>query len=262
MSRSAEQYGDRMFTHVTQGERARLDALADAVSQFTYRDLRRLDVPAGERLLDVGGGTGVVSQRMTETHPGAEVVCVDRSVTLMSDRAGYAHVEADVCDQDTWDRLGTFGLVHARNLLMHLRRRDFVFDRMLEAVVPGGWLMVADMVDAPELRRSLRFRETFAQLREYMEAELGTSMTCGMTYAQRMQDAGMTDVGVSYDALTVGPDKPGAAFMARTLRHLWPDIVSKGYAKPGDADEAIAYLEGGHHWDSAIAFVTAWGRKV
>ncbi|WP_328958016.1 class I SAM-dependent methyltransferase [Kitasatospora purpeofusca] len=261
MGQSNEQYGDRMFTHLTQGERARLDHLADAVSQYTYRDLAELGVPAGERLLDLGGGTGVVAQRLAEMRPGTEIVCVDRSVALMSEGTGYTPLEADVCDRTTWDRLGSFGLVHARNLLMHLRKRDFVFERMMEAVVPGGWLMVADMVDAPELRRSLRFRETFAQLRSYMEAELGTSMTCATTYAQRMHDAGMTDVGVSYDCLIVGPDKPGAAFMARTLRHLWPDIVSKGYAKPDGADEAIAYLEGGQHWDSAIAFVTAWGRK-
>ncbi|MFJ1708752.1 class I SAM-dependent methyltransferase [Kitasatospora sp. NPDC088346] len=262
MGQSTEQYGDRLFTHDNAEERARLDSLALAVSGFTYQALASLDVPTGRRLLDVGGGTGVVAEHLAAMHPGAETVCVDRSTALMRDGAGYTPLEADVCDLAVWDRLGTFGLVHSRNLLMHLRQRDVLFDRMVDAVAPGGWLVVADLVDAPDLMRSLAYRAVFAQFRRYMEGELGTSMTYGTGHAQRLHDAGLTSIGVSYNALVVGPGEHGAGFMARSLRHLWPDMVAKGYARAGGADEVIAYLEAGRDWDTAMGFVTAWGRKV
>ena len=116
---------------------------------------RCLDVvapAAGERVLELGAGTGIFAADLAAAVAPGEVVAVERDeAQWRAARERAASVPGlDVRRGDAYDpplaegEWGTFDLAHARFLLEHLTRPERAVEVMLRAVRPGGRIVLVD----------------------------------------------------------------------------------------------------------------------
>jgi len=129
-------------------EIARLELLQQIFDPITER---RLDlVEPGWRCLEVGAGRGSIAQLLSErVGPHGEVIAADIDVgplahlDLPNGRVARFNILTDPLD--AIGGAGSFDLIHCRFLLQHLsERQDEGIARMVELLMPGGWLVTED----------------------------------------------------------------------------------------------------------------------
>jgi tRNA (cmo5U34)-methyltransferase len=129
----------------------------------SYVDLVRSEVPeyerlqdevgrategiAARRLLELGTGTGITTQRVLARHPGAQLTGVDSSPEML---AAADLPDADLREQDLRDPLpdGPFDLVFSALAIHHLDAagKADLFERVAAALAPGGRFVFADVI--------------------------------------------------------------------------------------------------------------------
>jgi ubiquinone/menaquinone biosynthesis C-methylase UbiE len=145
-------------------------------------ELALADLPAPQRVLDLGTGTGVVAQSLAERYPEAEVVGIDVSPGMieearralppeLGDRVRFEVGDASevACDDATFD------LVTLMNMIPF-------FDELARVTAPGGTVVVSFSkaeqtpiyVPFETLRRELE-RRGFAEFAEF-SAEPATAL--------------------------------------------------------------------------------------
>jgi ubiquinone/menaquinone biosynthesis C-methylase UbiE len=139
-----------VFDPAWKAERTRLRALENLFDPATIHHLASLGVGPGWRCLEIGGGAGGIARWLArQVAPGGQVVVTDIDTRFLDDQ-GLHNVEVRRHDI-TSDPLEAeaFDMAHERVVLMYLRQREKAMARMVEAVRPGGWVVVeAIHVDA------------------------------------------------------------------------------------------------------------------
>ena len=141
---------DAIYIHGTSSsEQDRLELMNGLLNTRCLAELR---LEPGERVLEMGAGTGVFAAELAAAvGPGGEVVAVERDERQLVrarergaasgfDVRGGSVYEPPLADAE-W---GTFDLVHARFLLEHLDRPEEACAVMLRAVRPGGRVVLVD----------------------------------------------------------------------------------------------------------------------
>ncbi len=96
---------------------------------------------AGERILDVGCGTGTLARRIADA--GADVVGVDASAAMVDRaRASYPGLRFEVADATTMAFDSPFDAVFSNAALHWVRPPAAAVDRMWHALRPGGRLVL------------------------------------------------------------------------------------------------------------------------
>jgi trans-aconitate methyltransferase len=99
--------------------------------------LQLLAPQAGERILDLGCGTGHLSAQIAET--GARVVGIDSSEEMISEaRRKYPQVEFGVADARSFRFEQPFDAVFSNAVLHWVREADLVIESAWKALRPGG----------------------------------------------------------------------------------------------------------------------------
>jgi len=101
-------------------------------------DLIELLAPApGERVLDVGCGTGDLAHRIAQR--GAEVVGIDISPEMVAmAQSKYPHIRFEVADAQNYRSDGSFDAVFSNAALHWMRRPRRVLESVRSALRPGG----------------------------------------------------------------------------------------------------------------------------
>ena len=116
------------------------------------RELDAIGLAGGERVLEMGAGTGVFARALAERLPRGSVVAIEldeRQLAAARDASRRnANLElrrgdalAPPLQAEEW---GAFDLVHARFLLEHLTRPAEAVAAMARAVRPGGRVVLVD----------------------------------------------------------------------------------------------------------------------
>src|SRR5450432_2694858 len=118
--------------------------LYEAKHSFVWqfgRDLLQVLAPqAGERILDVGCGTGRLSAEIASS--GAEVVGIDYSPTMVSQaRANFPILSFETQDACTMPYLGEFHAVFSNAALHWMQPAEEAAAAMARALKPGGRLV-------------------------------------------------------------------------------------------------------------------------
>jgi SAM-dependent methyltransferase len=135
-----------LFDHAWEGEARRLAGVQRAFDANTIRHLEALGVGPGWRCLEVGVGAGSMARWLSErVGPNGGVLGTDISLKLV-EGLELPNLELRLSDVVN-DPLpaGAFDLVHCRLVLEHLPERDKALANMVNALAPGGWLVVEDM---------------------------------------------------------------------------------------------------------------------
>lgn len=121
----------------TQWNATLYDSKHSFVSRFA-RDLVELLSPQkGERILDLGCGTGHLTRQIADA--GAEVVGIDNALTMIEQaRKNYPGLHFEVADGRTFHFPEPFDAVFSNAALHWIKEPEQVIARIWEALKPGG----------------------------------------------------------------------------------------------------------------------------
>jgi SAM-dependent methyltransferase len=127
-------------------ERDRLRLLERIGDPRSIGLLTEAGVDTGWRCAELGAGAGsVVAWLADRVGPTGSVLAVDRDVTLLDDVAERSNVELVPSSlEDLEFEPGSLDLVHSRNTLMHVDTADRVIKNMVNALRPGGVLVLEE----------------------------------------------------------------------------------------------------------------------
>jgi SAM-dependent methyltransferase len=159
-----------------------------------------------------------------------------------------------------------FDLVHARLVLVHLKDRAAALRVMIDALRPGGWLVIEDgdpalqplacpdeRGPAEELANRLRTR-----IRALM-AERGADLAYGRTLHRLLREANLEDVGA--DAYFPIGSRACTILEAATVQHVRDQLLTAKLATPEEIETHLANLASGAVHLMLAPMITAWGRK-
>ena len=160
----------------------------------------------------------------------------------------------------------TFDLVHARLVLVHLEDRAAALQVMIDALRPGGWLVLEDADPAlqplacpdergpaEELANRLRTR-----IRTLM-VERGADLAYGRTLPRLLRESDLRDV--SAEAYFPIASRACSILEATTVRHVRDQLLAAELATPEEIETHLGNLARGDLDLMLAPMITAWGRK-
>ncbi len=228
-------------------EIARLDAQAASIAGATDALLRAAGLRGPMRVLDLGTGLGHVAFQLADIlDPEGSVLGVDQAERLLevAERrraaAGIENIEFVQADVRAFSPIEQFDAIVSRLLLFHLPDREEVLRRQLEALRPGGTMVLVEF-DLGAMRAEPQVPLVDA-VRRWIEAAFrsaGADPRIGARAGEMLRRAGFEEVSTFGIQPYFGPGDPtGPVLCAGVTRSLAPQIVAQGIA-----DEAELGLE-------------------
>jgi SAM-dependent methyltransferase len=249
-------------------ERERLALLTRIADPVTTRRLTDLGVGPGWRCLDVGAGDGSVARWLaTRVGPEGRVVATDLNNRFL---VGHGHSNLEVRGHHLLEddlEVGHYDLVHCRGVLQHLSDPLRALRRMVEAVRPGGWLLVEEIdVGAlaaadPGHPRAAAFDHTTRALWATMQATGPFDPTFGRRLPGLVAGFGIEDLGHDGVTLIGRGGSPTARLGKMTDALLRGRFVAAGALTDADFDERDCAHDDPSFWVVGITFFGAWGRR-
>jgi trans-aconitate 2-methyltransferase len=184
---------------------ARYHEISNPQWQWGLRVLDRLAPKDGERILDLGCGTGRLMSEIRRRAPGAVTTGIDRSVAMLFTARQHAGGMATFAQADgTALPFGpVFDAVFSTATFHWIKNHDLLFSQIHDVLKPGGRL-VTQCGGGPNLQRlyqrarALRQSETY---RRYFESFVDplNFQTVEATIA-RLESLGFTGIDVSLEA--------------------------------------------------------------
>ena len=197
---------DYIFDTGSELGRHHLDYLGNLLDAPSRWSLERRGLPPTARCLEIGAGSGAIATWLAART--AEVVAVDIDTGQLTDLPANVEVRR----HDLREGLGVdgpFDLIHARLILMHLPEREQIFAQLVDALAPGGRLVIGDFTGRrlhPITTPTAEDEALWARV-QYLSHELGgpargISLSWAAGTAARMSAAGLgrrTHAGVLRD---------------------------------------------------------------
>jgi SAM-dependent methyltransferase len=245
----------------------RFEALAELFDPWTFRHLADLGLGEGWRCWEVGAGGVSVPRGLAErVGTAGRVLATDIDVSWLTPAAGgpLDVRRHDIVRDPPPDE--TFDLVHARLVLVHLEDREAALRVMVDALRPGGWLVIEDAdpglqpLACPDERGAAE--QLANRLRRDIRAlmvERGADMAFGRRLPRLLRGSGLTDVRAEAYLPIASP--ACALLEASTVRLVRENLLAAGLAT---AEEIELHLENLLRGELDLMFapmITAWGRK-
>ncbi|MFD9725218.1 class I SAM-dependent methyltransferase [Streptomyces sp. NPDC059072] len=260
--RNEGRYGERVFRPEERGEDERIDLGALVYDDTTMARLRQLGAGPGWTCLEVGAGTGTVARRLLGEAGVDRVLAVDRDVRFLAAHPvpGLSTLQADITSEDFSP--GSFRLVHARFVLMHLPSAQQLVSRLAGLLVPGGVLVISDAVDlttdsAPVTPYTRAMRAMWQGLRD----TIGTDVSQVPRRPELLRAAGLEAVAAEIHVPPLLPGSPISRFWADTWGRARAAMVATGLIDDAGLDEAVRYLDSPECTGLSPGMLTAWGGK-
>ena len=244
----------------------RYQALSTLYDEKTVRHIKHCGIDTGWSCLEVGGGGGSIACWLClRVGSSGRVLATDLDPRFLS-MLSFPNLEVWRHDiQKDWLPSEQFDLVHARLVLMHLPDREAALRRMLDALKPGGWIVVEEF-DALSLlpdeatspgEKNLRIRHAF---QEVLTAR-GVDLRYGHLLAGRLEAHGLSSVGSEASVSMWCGNSTGSRFMRLNFEELREPMVCSGLISPDQLQEDLSCVE---HQDCRMPspmLWSAWGRK-
>jgi SAM-dependent methyltransferase len=243
------------------------DAVGPLFDATTFRHFEGFGIGPGWRCWEVGaGGTSVISWLAKKVGPTGKVVATDLDTSRLAPVA-RPPVEVRVHDVATEEPPGEgFDLVHARLVLAHVPDRERALRSMVEALAPGGRLLVEDADLAlqpllcpdeygPQQQLANRLRDSVRTLL----IDNGADLSFGRRLPRLLREAGLRRVVADAHFPVASP--ACAALEVATIADLRDQLVTAGLATDQDIDRHLAHVTAGEMGLTATPMISAWGRK-
>ena len=239
---------------------ARLRALAEVFDPGTIRQLDARGIAEGWRCLEVGGGLGTMTKWLSaRVGPNGSVLTTDID-TRHLDALSLANVEIrhhDVVE----DPLPTerFDLAYTRLVLEHVSDPSRALANMVQAVKPGGWVVIEDFEVAP-IGPDTEVPKTFLAMRQVIAAA-GVDQLVGRSLPRRLRSCGLEGVMAEGRVLLWSGSNAGTTLMRLNAEQLRDHILATGLVTADQYAEDLRRLDDEAFEQRAPTMWTAWGRR-
>jgi SAM-dependent methyltransferase len=247
----------------------RFDALSDLFDATTLRHVDALGIGPGAWCWVVGAGGPTLARALAgRVAPDGAVLATDIDVSWLP-AAGVGIDGVQVRRHDValdGPPSDVFDLAHARLVLVHVPERETALAHMVQAVRPGGWVLVEDFdlamqpaavvdprTEADE--RANRLRDAFRVLLR----ERGADPMWGRTLARRMRDLGLVDVEA--DAYFPLAHAAARRLERANIEQVRGALVGQGLATDAEIDAHLAAVDAGAVDIACPPLVSARGRR-
>jgi SAM-dependent methyltransferase len=244
----------------------RFDALSVLFNPSTFRHAQALGLTAGWRVWEVGaGGPSVPQYWASQAGPSGHVLATDIDTSwLGGDDSTYEVRRHDVGSEPP--PAGFFDLVHARLVLVHVTKRAQALAAMVNAVRPGGWLLLeeADPALQPlvcpdesgaEQKLANKLKHGFRKLM----AERGVDLAYGRTLPRLLREAGLGKV--QSDAFFPMGGPVCTELERATVEQIRDALIGGGIATQTEVEQHLGNLRTGRLDLATSPMVSAWGQK-
>ena len=210
-------------------------------------------VGPGWECLDAGAGHGGFARWLAgQVGERGRVVAADLNVRFLEERGNLEVLRIDLEREELPE--AAFDFVHTRLLLIHLRSRDAVLEKLAAAVRPGGVLLVEEDDVYPFAANPPGDYSDAWQT--FMDAMSGTDSCWARSLPERLDALGLTDVGVEPREQLFRGGSPPAQFWSLTWLEVRDRVPSAAVIDAGRA--ALADTS---RWFHGPVTIAAWGRR-
>jgi SAM-dependent methyltransferase len=248
-------------------ELIRLRAIEAYFDPDTRQFLTQTGLTAGWQCLEVGAGAGSIARWLAEqVTPTGQVTAVDLDPRFL---AGLADQVLTVKAGDIRSLevgANAFDLIHARCLLIHLPDWQLALERMVDALKPGGWLVLEepDFTVSRALAGDTAGCHSFEQVHRAIQdlfRRSGRDPGFGSRLPALLQAQGLEQIEIDNDVAIT----PGGSAMAEILR-LSAQALAVAYLETGKAsavnlDRYDAFTQDPRCWAIYHGLVRGLGRK-
>jgi SAM-dependent methyltransferase len=249
------------FPHTGADERRRLDLFAERLDPLTRRRVGLLGLARGARCLEIGGGRGSVARWLCEyVGPDGHVTATDLETGFLAELS-LPNLEVLRYDVRT-DEFppGSFDLVHARAVLMHIPNRMATLRRMVSWLAPGGWLLVEE----PDFGMWMGDLDPVWAMhpRTWHEAFPNGSLWQSRAILRQIHRLDLDDIGADAELDIVRPGTALAEFHRLSMAAMAEPLTSGGLRTAGEAARQAARLDEPDFLGCGFARIGAWGRRT
>jgi SAM-dependent methyltransferase len=225
---------------------ASLEACYDPV---TIRQLEEIGVSPGWSCLEVGGDGGSIARWLAErAGEGGRVVVTDIDGRWLE--VEHPNIELRqhniATDELEW---GAFDLVHERLVLIHLPERDRALRRMIDALKPGGWVLIEDfdcswvtLEPAGEPADAALFTKVLDAFYHVLD-QAGVDLAYGRGFYSLLRQQGLIDVHVEAHIQIASGGSPGFALYRANVEQLRDRLIDLGLVSSLEIDRFCELLE-------------------
>jgi predicted O-methyltransferase YrrM len=251
----------------------RLDLLAQTMAPTTQALLARAGIGSGMRCLDLGCGGGHVSRYMAgSVGDDGHVVGLDMDAVKLAgardacSQAGVRNIEFRNVTVTSWSESRNYDLVYGRFILSHLSERPAVVAKMLDALRPGGVMVVEDIDFGGAFCHPPNVAyDRYCELYRAVVRCRGGNADLGRELFGLCLDAGLNDVSVNVVQPAHGGAAPEKALQLSTLINIEDAVISEGLASREEVAATIAeltrYIEDPRSVVGLPRIFQVWGRK-
>lgn len=223
-----------VFSTGTDYGRQQVDCLTDMLDGTTTGILDSLGVQPGWRCLELGAGNGSIAEWLAQrVGPTGTVSAVELDTSYLDAGPDVTVLRHDINDGLPLE--GPFDLIHARLLLMHLSRREEILDTLVDALAPGGWLVIGDLSDhlplaasAPEPADEKLFERVIDIGMNQVARPAGMNLEWARDAGRHMLRAGLQEVRGVEHAFTAAGGTPGLLYYSSMLMQVEQALLSVG----------------------------------
>ena len=246
----------------------RLEAISALFDSTTFRHIHRMNLKAGCRCWEVGAGSPSVPLQLSKVvGDTGSVLATDIDIAWLGDMgaSNISILKHDIVTEEPPS--GSFDLIHARLVLVHLPKRDAVLKKLVGALKTEGWLLIEDADPAlqplacleertPEQILANKIRRGFRQLM----LDRGVDLSYGRTLPRVLREAGLEDVmAEAFFPLA----RPECSFLEiATIDLLRQQLIESGLATNEEIEINLQNLKADRLDIATAPLISAWGKRA
>jgi SAM-dependent methyltransferase len=241
----------------------RLALLEQYLDPMTKRRMNALGVCQGSRCLEVGAGGGSIAAWLCDkVGLTGRVVATDINIELLKsiESINFEARQHDITKENAPD--GNFDFVHARWLLHHLPEPELAVRRMIDALRPGGWLLLEEVDFFPvHTSTSQVYIDFMVALTGNVVRASGRDCFWARALPGLVAGMGIQHLGGEGDFSLLRGGSPVAEFFSLTAEQMRERMLASGELSAERLDEALALLDSPDFWAFGGGGVAVWGQR-